>query len=530
MTFAIDFGTSNTVVTRWNPLRHQPEVVAVPGLSYQLGNNPPLIPSLVYVEDGAKGQVVVGQGVRDRGLDQTSDPRYFRNCKRGIGASIQGFLPQLEDTPLTFEQVGQWFLQAVMQQLQAQEPVEDLIFTVPVDSFESYRHWLGQVCGGLGVSRVRMVDEPTAAALGYGLQASETVLVLDLGGGTVDFSLVQLTAPPQGKPLGFILQWGQKSLGETSAQKPETAKVLAKAGANLGGADVDNWLVEHFHQHQGIPISSLTLGLVEQLKIQLSSQPQATVAYFNDETLESVSLTLERGEFETLLRQRGWFQQLDGRMEQVLQQGRRQGVPPEAIDRVILVGGTAQIPAVQTWVQGYFAPERIACDRPFTAVAEGALQLQRGVDLQDFLYHSYGIRYWNRRENRQDWHPIITAGQPYPLSAPVELVLGASTEGQPSIELVVGELGDGELGATEVFFEGDRLVTRQRQGATTAVQPLNGGEGSRTIARLDPPGVPGSDRVRVAFQVGRDRTLRITVDDILTGATLLQEHPVVQLQ
>ena len=81
-----------------------------------------------------------------------------------------------------------------------------------------------------------------------------------------------------------------------------------------------------------------------------------------------------------------------------------------------------------------------------------------------------------------------------------------------------------------MFFEGDRLVTRQRGTAARVVQALNGEEGSRTIARLDPPGVPGSDRVRVWFQVDGDRTLRITVEDILTGDTLLSDHPVVELR
>ncbi len=527
--FAIDFGTSNTVVTRWNPVTQQAEVVALPECSTQVGGNPPLIPSLVYVEQGAIGAVVLGQGVRDRGLDQGTDPRCFRHYKRGIGASVPGFLPCIDGVAVSFEQVGEWFLQGIIRQLQTQEGVEDLILTVPVDSFEAYRHWLSQVCASLGINRVRLLDEPTAAALGYGVQGQEVFLVLDFGGGTLDFSLVQLTPPATGKPLGFLLQWGKKSL-EQSNQRPETARVLAKVGDNLGGADVDNWLADHFHQTQGMPISALTMGLVERLKIQLSSQPEASVSYFNDETLASLTLELSREGLENLLRQRGWFRQLDSRLEQVLQQGRRQGVPPEAIDRVLLVGGTAQMPAIQSWIQGYFDPARICCDRPFTAVAEGALQVQQGLTLQDFLYHSYGIRYWNRRENRQDWHPLIAAGQPYPLPQPVELVLGASTEGQPSIELVLGELGDDSGVATEVFFEGDRLVTRQRATAAAVVQPLNAEEGSRTIARLDPPGVPGSDRVRLWFQVDGDRILRITVEDILTGDTLLTDYPVVELR
>ncbi|HEY9813838.1 MAG TPA: Hsp70 family protein, partial [Candidatus Sericytochromatia bacterium] len=77
MAIAIDFGTSNTVITRWNPVTQQPETLSLPGLSTISGQNPPLIPSLVYVEDAARGEVILGQAVRDRGLDLKTDPRFF---------------------------------------------------------------------------------------------------------------------------------------------------------------------------------------------------------------------------------------------------------------------------------------------------------------------------------------------------------------------------------------------------------------------------------------------------------------------
>ncbi|MEL6381980.1 MAG: Hsp70 family protein [Cyanobacteria bacterium J06626_18] len=531
MTIAIDFGTSNTVITRWNRATEQPETVLLPGLSQQLNGNPPVVPSLLYVDEARQGTVQVGQSVRDRGLDITSDQRFHRNFKRGIGTPIQGFLPKLDGLSLTFEQLGRWFLTTVIEAVRSQEQgLDALVFTVPVDSFETYRHWLTQTCETLAIAQVRMLDEPTAAALGYGIQQEETVLVVDFGGGTLDFSLVELAIAPNRKPLGFILRWGNQSLAESSSQKPQRAKVLAKAGENLGGADIDNWLADYFHAQQGVKLTPLTQRLVERLKIQLSSQKKATESYFDDETLESLTFMLERATFEDVLKQNQFFDRLDGCLEQVMQQARRQGLGIADIDAVLLVGGTAQIPAVQQWLTGYFPPTKIRSDRPFTAVAEGALQVQQGIELTDFLYHSYGIRYWDRRNRRHGWHPLIQTGQPYPMAEPVELILGASTAQQPSIELIVGELGNEAAAAsTEVFFEGDRLVTRQTQQAAQQVQPLNEQGEGRTIAQLAPPGAPGADRIRVLFQVDRDRTLRITVEDILTGATLLDNRPVVTL-
>lgn len=530
--YAIDFGTSNTIVTRQNPVTQQPETINLPGISLQLSQNPPLIPSLLYVEDAILGKVVVGQAVRDKGLDLTNNPRFFRSFKRGIGADIQGFLPELEGKVVNFEQVGQWFLSSIIQQLlppttAENNSIDSLILTVPVDSFEAYRHWLGGVCQSLPVKQVRMLDEPTAAALGYGVADGEVLLVIDFGGGTLDLSLVRLNqdVKPGKKPLGFILKWGEKFLSD-SAQKTKIARVLAKAGQNLGGSDLDNWLVDYF-VGQGLTKSPLTTRLAERLKIQLSEKASATEVYFNDETLESYELKLDRDGFEAILKNHQFFEILDEKMTQVLQQGRRGGIEVADIDAVLLVGGTAQIPAVQDWVKQYFDVSKIRSQKPFEAIAQGALQLYQGIEVQDFLYHSYGVRYWDRRNKCHNWHSIIKAGQAYPMNEPVELVLGASIDNQPSIELIVGELGQ-ETGGTEVYFDGDRLITRQL-GGKTSVQALNDRDGARNIAQLTPSGSPGRDRIKIQFWVDAQRSLRINVEDLLTEQALLQNQVVAQL-
>lgn len=548
--YAIDFGTSNTVITRWNEATQAPETLSFPGLSSTAQNNPPLVPSLVYLENvvpsaanagglSAQTTAIAGQSVRDRGLDLSSDPRFFRNFKRGIGTPVQGFMPELDGQMLSFEQVGTAFLHQVVNQLKAQDPdLNSLVFTVPVDSFEAYRIWLSEVCQSLDIEQVRLIDEPTAAALGYQLTpAQRTLLVVDFGGGTLDFSLVQPTIAVD-KPVGFFLKWGKKSSqpsGPRSSpasgqQKAKTVRVLAKTGENLGGADIDRWLAEHFSQAQDLPLTPVTLRLVEKLKISLSHQLSATEAYFDEETLDSYELSLTRDDFEKILSEQGFFDRLDNRLAQVLQQGQRQDIDADAIDAVLLVGGTAQIPAVQAWAKRHFEASKVKCDRPFEAVAQGALSLQT-AQLQDFLYHGYGIRYWDRRNNAHSWHPIIPQGQPYPTTEPIELFLGASSEKQPSIELIIGELSETQA-ATEVYFEGNQLVTRRSKGSNQTqqqVQPLNDRDGARTIATLTPLGFPGSDRVRVCFEIDDKRFLRMSVEDLLTSETLMDQQVVVQL-
>jgi molecular chaperone DnaK (HSP70) len=530
MAIAIEFGTSNTVISRWNAATQKAETVTLPGLSLVGGMNPPLIPSLVYVEDGNADIALIGQMVRDRGLDLQGDHRYFRGFKRGIGAQIQGFLPELDGVSMTFERVGELFLTGIIEQLkQSLDVGESLVLTVPVDSFEVYRSWLSQVCATLPVEQVRLIDEPTAAALGYGMTEAETLLVVDFGGGTLDLSLVQLTKQvQQGKtPLGFLLKWGDKSL-ESATQQPQLARVIAKAGQNLGGTDIDNWVAQELAREQGVNATSLMTRLAEKLKIQLSLQTTATEVYFDDRTFDSYEFKLTREEFDQILTAHQFFDRLDESMTQVLQQARRQGIETNDINGVLLVGGTVQIPAVQTWIRQYFDESKLRQSKPFEAIAHGALQLLQGIEVEDFLYHSYGVRYWDKRRNAHNWHPIIQSGQAYPMSEPVELTLGASRENQPSIELIIGELG-ATTGGTEVYFDGDRLITRCLTGGVKDVKALNDRDGGRSIAKLEPAGYPGTDRVKVLFNVDRDRQLRISVEDLLTNQTLLADGIVAEL-
>ena len=524
--YAIDFGTSNTAIARWNLATGKAELVKLNGISQQFGSQPPLIPSLVYVEDAATGKVIVGQEVRDRGLDLAGDTRFFANFKRGIGTELQGFLPELDGVKVSFEQIGEWFLRELITNLQSTAgEVKSLVLTVPVDSFESYRLWLMGVCQSLAVEQISILDEPTAAALGYGSANQASLLVIDFGGGTVDLSLVRLSSNKTSS--GYLLKWGQRMLGKSVAQQKNTAKVIAKAGNNLGGADLDNWLVDHFVVTQSLAKSTLTTRLAERLKIKLSTVTEGKEVYFDDETFETYELSLTRDHFEQILSQQDFFRRLDNLMEGLFQQAKRQEFSFTDIDAVLLVGGSVQIPAVQHWVKEYFNEAQIKYQQPFEAIAMGALQVAQSVEVQDFLYHSYGIRYWNHQTNRHDWHPIIEQGQPYPMTTAKELILGASVPNQQSIELIIGELSIDT--ATEVFFDGDRLVTRTVANQDNLVQPLNDSDSGRSIAQLDPPGNPGSDRLRLSFNINQERYLCITVEDLLTQETLLNNYIVAKL-
>ncbi len=517
--YAIDFGTSNTVVTRWQPLKNQPEVLSLAGLSWQDSPNPSLIPSLVYAK--SLDTVYCGQQVRDQGLDIPGDPRFFRNFKRGIGATVQGFLPEIDSQRITFEQVGTWFLERLWQQMVAQgESLTDLVLTVPVNSFEQYRQWLGTQVADWPCQRVQLLDEPTAAALGYQVTENQPILVFDFGGGTLDLSLIE-----PGKTTGLLLKWGDQLLKRRES-RPRTAKVLAKVGRNLGGSDIDLWLAQALAQQFQIPRSYRLQKIAERIKIRLSSQESHQEPYLDEETFSTYELSCTRQQLQQLLAEQGFFAQLDGALQELTQQARQQGYVLGEVPRVLVVGGTSQLPAVRDWLTQKFSPRQLAWDKPFTAVAEGALYLGQSYEVKDYLYHGYGLRYWDHRQAQHNWQPIFPQGTPYP-TQPYELVLGASVSNQLRIELIIGELGQTK-DVTEVYFDGQSLVTRQGNSINAAVRPLN--LEAQTLAPLEPPGAPGLDRVRIRLWVDAQRTLRVTVFDLLTKQTLTENQAVIDLR
>ncbi|MGK7910544.1 MAG: Hsp70 family protein [Synechococcus sp.] len=535
---AIDFGTSNTVVAQLSG--ETVSVLRLVGLCRPDTEGAPTIPSQVYVEDARTGQVVIGQEVSDRGLDIKSDPRYFRNFKRGIGVEVRGFVPELDGVEVTPELVGTWFLKRVVEATQAalgdengeNSESDSWVFTVPVDSFEAYRQWLSDSVGSLGIAQLQLLDEPTAAALDYGLQQSQNFLVVDFGGGTLDLALIQPGKAPGGRAWGTFVNWGGARLKSKQGQST-TAKAIAKAAQTLGGADLDRWLAEAWCQQHNLHNNRLITRLAERVKISLSGTEHAQEVFFDDETFQSVELEATRAQFTQLLKHNKLFDRLNSALNQVLLQAQQRGLEKSDIQAVVAVGGTCKIPAIRTWLEEEFGADKLYASEPLEAIAKGALQIGMGIEVRDFLYHSYGIRYWNQRTNSHDWHPLIQAGIPYPLPEPVELVLGASIENQPSIELVIGELGESDE-AVEVYFSEGQLVTRQRStdedGLVKPVQALNDAPDTRSIAQLKPAGQPGSDRLLLQFQVDEQRRLCVTVEDLLTNETLQENQPIIELR
>jgi molecular chaperone DnaK (HSP70) len=535
---AIDFGTTNTVVAVWREAIGAPETLSLPGLSAPAGDDsPPLVPSLLYVLDGQTGEVIAGQAVRDGGHDVRGDARFFASFKRSIAAASRPLARELDGMAWDEAAAGRAFLSVVLAGVAQTEPggIGELVLSVPVHSFEQYLRWLryeslAALQGGpWGARRVRIVDESTAAALGYEVRAPGALaLVFDFGGGTLDISLVHL---PMTNVGGLLFEGGEW------VEPPDaTARVIAKASRVLGGDDIDHWLLDDLLSRHGVgrravgsAYAQLKLAC-EATKIRLSSHEMAEVAVFNSENSRVYRATWSRTQFEELLERHDFYATIQRTIDKTLRAARQHGIQPEDIGAVLMVGGSALIPSVARMLRALFGRERVYHHKPFEAVAHGGLSLAVGIGLDDFLFHSYAIRHLSAITGRHEYEEIIPAGTRYPLAQPVELTLTASRDGQGAIELVIGEIEEGASGASEVMF-GERAVLLVEGGAESCrVVALNDAEGARTVARLDPPGRAGMDRVRVLFDVDANRTLRVTVVDLETGRTLLYDAPVVELR
>ncbi|MFT0788251.1 Hsp70 family protein [Synechococcus sp. H55.10] len=507
-TLAIDFGTSNTVVAVWDPGQEAPRLLSLPGLSRP---SYAAIPSLVYVK--GKGQLLVGETVRAGRWGAVDPQRLFQGFKRDLVAEFVPPPRVLDGERYDAERVAQAFLQAVMEAIQQEYPQpQQVVFTAPVGSFERYLNWLRRVAG----DPVQIVDEATAAALGYAVgQPGSIVLVVDFGGGTLDLSLVRTLPPQPGNP---VLK----------------AEVIAKADAYVGGLDIDIWIAEYLLGQLGLSRQQLgalswitLLEQAEQLKIALSAQPKAVGSWFDDEALTAYELQLDRQVLEEILETHQLLDQIRQCLDDVLLTAQARGVGKGQIEQVLLVGGSSQLPAVQELLRSYFGKKKVRCERPFDAVALGALQVGRQVKLEDRLHHSYAIRLWDPLQKSYIYYPLFERGSPYPCRRSEPLILQVANDGQTEIRLDVGEVA--QVAQAEVVYDelgrmSSRQLTRQ-----TDFRSLAPGAEPACLARLQPPGRAGEDRLKVEFAVDASRRLLATIFDLQTQQLLVEAQPVATL-
>lgn len=516
---AIDFGTSNTVVCTTDPVTQTPRTLKFEQLSrrFNLGSDQVnVVPSLVFVQDS--NHIAVGEQVRSQRLGFTQPERLFQFFKRDLAADYRPPARQLDGTLYTAELISELFLNEIWQQvLQQHSTITRAIFTVPVGAFERYLDWFRDLGNTLGVQNVQLVDESTAAALGYAVKRpGSVVLVIDFGGGTLDLSLIRTVATD-------------------STKQVLRAEVLAKSDAYVGGVDIDVWIVEYYlrqinssrEEVKEIGWQNL-LDVAEKLKIRLSGAVEATESWFDDENFFAHDLHLTQAELADILEERQLLEQLRQAIDDVLVHALAKGVNKANIEQVLLVGGSCQIPAVQQLVTTYFGRNKVKLDKPFEAVAQGALALGEIVEIEDYLRHSYAIRLWEPYTKNYSYFTLFDKGLRYPCQRFEPLTLQVATQGQKEIRLDIGEIAD--VATAEVSYDAQGRMTSSQLNQHTSFRSLSGTQNQVCIAHLEPPGETGVDRIEVVFAVNEQRVLLVTVKDLLTGRVLVEKGAIAKLQ
>ena len=347
----IDLGTTNSVVSVLEG--GEPTVIAN-------AEGARTTPSVVAF--AKNGEVLVGEVAKRQAV--TNVDRTIRSVKRHMGTDWK---TQIDDKTFTAQQISAFVLQKLKRDAEAYlgETVTDAVITVPAYFSDAQRQATKEAgeIAGLNVSRI--VNEPTAAALAYGLdkESDQTILVFDLGGGTFDVSLLEIGD-------GVV-------------------EVKATSGDNhLGGDDWDarlvDWMVKKFKDNNGVDLGADKIAkqrlqeAAEKAKIELSSSTETTIHLPYITHGESGPLHFEekisRGEFQRLTQD--LLDRTKAPFQQVIKDA---GIDVSKIDHVILVGGSTRMPAVTEVVKeltGGKEPNKGV--NPDEVVAVGAA-LQAGV-------------------------------------------------------------------------------------------------------------------------------------------------------
>lgn len=318
-----------------------------------------LTPSVVGITE--KGEIIVGELAKRQAISMPD--RTVRSIKRHMG---EDYTVEIDDKQYTPQEISAMILRKLKNDAKEylDEEIEKAVITVPAYFNDSQRQATKDAGRIAGLDVLRIVNEPTASTLAYGLGKKEEmkVLVYDLGGGTFDVSILDVAE--------------------------DVYEVMSTSGdTKLGGDDWDqrvmDWIVDEFKKEHGIDLSEDLTAMqrikeaAEQAKIELSTVKETNInlPYITaDESgPKHIDLDLTRAKLEQMTED--LVQKTMGPLRRALSDAK---LEPEEVDKILLVGGATRMPMIQESVRGIFGKEGEKSINPDEVVALGAA-VQAGV-------------------------------------------------------------------------------------------------------------------------------------------------------
>ncbi|WP_297570089.1 molecular chaperone DnaK [uncultured Anaerovibrio sp.] len=462
----IDLGTTNSVVSVMEG--GEPTVITNPEGSR-------ITPSVVGFTK--TGERLVGQLAKRQAV--SNPDRTIASIKRHMGE--KNYTVSIDGKSYTPPEISAMVLQKLKADAEAYlgETVTQAVITVPAYFNDSQRQATKDAGQIAGLDVLRIINEPTAAALAYGIdkEESQTVLVFDLGGGTFDVSILDIDG----------------GMFEVRATNGDT---------HLGGDDFDqavmNWIVEEFKKENGIDLSAdkmsaqRVIEAAEKAKIELSSMMSTNInlPFITADASgpKHLDLTLTRAKFDELT-----ADLVERTMVPTRKAMEDAGLSGSDIDKILLVGGSSRIPAVQEAIRKYLGKEPHRGINPDECVSVGAAIQggvlsgdydEKGVVLLDVTPLSLGIETLGGVCTK-----IIERNTTIPTSK--SQVFSTAADNQPAVEIHV--------------LQGEREMAA----------------GNKTLGRFNltdiPPAPRGVPQIEVKFDIDSNGIVHVSAKDLGTG-------------